>query len=169
MVALPYAWRGALYESDDRDGAVIFSSWRPVLDAFLSTVAVLLVFIPWLVFLFVTTFYGQSAGFSIPFYVVLLPCVWLGAAVGFMGQGLSSSMPVGRETPEGPRYQLAALAQRPGTRLSALLLSRRLVASLPAGSVVVAVAADEGLAAGYTALGFTRGRGKRLSMVSGTS
>ncbi len=57
------------------------------------------------------------------------------------------------------------LSQQPGTRLTALMLARRVVAALPAGTVV-AVAADD-LARAYERLGFTRGRKRRLYLVVG--
>ena len=87
---------------------------------------------------------------------------------GFLVLGSSSmGVPAGRETPRGDRYQIAALAQRPGTRLSAIQLALQLRDSLPTGAMLVAVADNDRLLEGYVRLGFTRGRGRRVHWIAG--
>lgn len=90
--------------------------------------------------------------------------MWLPFFLGLtqLHSGSLSMTPVGPETPRGDRWQVAALAQHPDTRLSALLLTRRLLASLTPGSVVVAAAADDRLQGAYQRFGFTRGDAKRV-------
>lgn len=77
--------------------------------------------------------------------ISLTTLVWVPFALGLtqLNAGALSMTPVGPETPPGDRWQVAALAQRPGTRLSALLLTRRLLTALPRGAVAVAAAADD--------------------------
>ena len=62
----------------------------------------------------------------------------------------------GRETPKGRIVALTSLAQRPGTAMSALLLTRRLIERARPGDILVACAASEDLAAAYERFGFTR-------------
>lgn len=73
--------------------------------------------------------------------------------------------PVGKETPPGSRWLVANLAQKPGTEMSAVLLTRALIRTVPRGSVLVATAASEPRADDYQRLGFTRGRGRRVYRV----
>ena len=61
---------------------------------------------------------------------------------------------------------VASLAQRPGTGSSALLLTRALIRALPPGKILVTRAGSEKLARGYERLGFVRGRGFRVYMIT---
>ncbi|WP_216692967.1 hypothetical protein [Dietzia psychralcaliphila] len=156
----PYVLRRAVYESADRDGMVIFCRYRPVLDVVVATVLGL-------------AFFGLGFGaFVAEFDHRPLVLVVLGGILGvvlagarLMSGGLSPTDAVGPDTPDGRRWAIMALAQRPGTRYSALLLTRRLISSLPAGDVVVAVAADELLAGAYARFGLTRTAGRRVHRV----
>ncbi|MET3862674.1 hypothetical protein ABIE38_003620 [Dietzia sp. 2505] len=156
----PYVLRRAVYESADRDGMVIFCRYRPVVDVVVATALGL-------------AFFGLGFGAFVAEveHRVLVVAV-LGAVLGLIGigallmsGGVAPADAVGPDTPEGRRWAIMALAQRPGTRYSALLLTRRLIASLPAGDVVVAVAADESLAGAYARFGFTRTAGRRVHRV----
>ena len=72
---------------------------------------------------------------------------------------------VGPETPPRNVHTVMGLSQLPGTRLTALMLARQVVAALPAGTVVAVAAATDDLARAYQRLGFTRGRKRRLYLV----
>lgn len=160
LVIAPYMLRRAVYESADRDGMVILCRYRPVADVVLATALSL-------------AFLGLGAGAFVAgaeyrLVVVAVMGAGLGVVVAgalLMSGGLSPTEAVGPDTPDGRRWAVMALAQRPGTRYSALLLTRRLIAALPAGDVVVAVAADESLAGAYARFGFTRTAGRRVHRV----
>lgn len=160
LILLPYLARRAVYESSDRDGMVIFCRHRPVADVLL-VMAVMAVVLG----------IGGVAE-------LLLPGPWRGGLVFsgvvfgslvvgmvLMRRGMPMADVVGPETPEGRRWAFMGLAQRPGTRYSALLLARRLLAGLEPGDVVVAAAADDRLVDAYERFGFTRTRFRRVHRV----
>ena len=163
---LPYIARGALWESADRDGMVVFGRYRPALDVLLSVAVVLLGFGIGIAALVLGAFVAGPTGLLVVLLLVLLVFGTIGAGALLLLTGSSLTGSVGRETPRGRRWTLMGLAQRPGTRLSALLLARQLLDEVPAGGVVVAVAGSPELAAGYTRLGFTRGSGLRVHLVA---
>lgn len=73
---------------------------------------------------------------------------------------------VGPETPAGTRWVVSSLAQRPGTRWSALEAVLARITSLPSGSVAVAVAATARLQHVYEKRGgFTKGDHLRVFRV----
>ncbi|MDO9395698.1 MAG: hypothetical protein Q7T71_04045 [Herbiconiux sp.] len=163
---LPSVLRRGLWETADRDGMVVFARYRPVLDAVLAVAVVALGFAAGIAVLVAAGAVWGVAGVLVVLLLMLLlfGVVALGGVLLLAASLSSFSTAVGRETPSGRRWTVMALAQRPGTRLSALLLTRRLIAGHPAGSVVVAVAASPELAGGYERLGFTRGRGARVHL-----
>lgn len=154
LILIPYAVRRQLFETDDRNGMVVFGPFSMVKDAVILAV----VMSP----LIVVNVWAPIAWGPLSGLVVLLVVTGF-LLVGFLVLGSSSmGVPVGRETPKGDRYQIAALAQRPGTRLSAMQLALRLRDSLPVGAVLVAVADNDRLLESYVRLGFSRGRGRRV-------
>lgn len=162
FIVVPYVLRRAVYESDDRNGVVFFGRYRPILDVVL---AILLTLVTMVV---LTRLDDVSGGRLFALHVPLLVVIAFlayGAAGILRGAGSLASV-TGPETPSGDRYAMMALSQRPGTRLSALGLARRLIQGLPEGSVIVAAAADEALARRYERLGFTRGEGLRVYRVA---
>lgn len=159
LILIPYAVRRQLFETADRNGMVVFGRFSMVKD----TVILAVVMSP----LLVLNAWAPIAWSPLSGLVVLLVVTGL-LLVGFLVLGSSSmGVPVGRETPKGDRYQIAALAQRPGTRLSAMQLALRLRDSLPVGAVLVAVADNDRLLESYLRLGFTRGRGRRVHWIAG--
>lgn len=158
LTLLPYALRKTVYESRDRNGMVIFGRYRPVADVLLAIPFALLIIV---VMFTAVGLVGASFGF-IGLFVALIGVG--GFVIGALSMSSASSLTaaVGPETPAGPRWTVMALAQRPGTCLSALLLTRGLIRSLPKGSTVVAVTGSDELAAGYARLGFVRGKGPRI-------
>lgn len=111
LILLPYAIRRQVYESADGKGMVIFGPYRLARDV--AILAVLLLPVLALYFWALVTF-G-------PTHASVLWAVGMGLlSIGLAGIGRGSMvMPTGSETPEGDRWQIAGLAQRPGTRLSA--------------------------------------------------
>lgn len=161
FMVVTYALRRAVYESDDKDGVVFFGRHRPVLD-------VMLVIPLGLGTMFLLDRASRGYLLELPLPVLLAVVAFLGYGMaGFLSGSGSLSTITGPETPPGDRYAMMALAQRPGTWMSAISLARRLVRGLPEGCVVVAAAADERLAERYERLGFTRGEGLRVYLVTG--
>ena len=144
LILIPYAVRRQLFETADHNGMVVFGPLSLVKDTVIlaAVMSPLLVINAW-----APIAWGPLSGL-----IVLLILTGL-LLVGFLVLGSSSmGVPVGGETPKGDRYQVAALAQRPGTRLSAMQLALRLRDSLPVGAVLVAVADSDRLLEGYVAL-----------------
>lgn len=154
-----YAPRGQVYESPDRDGMVIFGRYR----LWVELVAGALIFVAGtlIAFSLIPVVGPATVGVVAVFFSLLL---WLGIAQ--MGSAAMAGTPVGSETPKGDRWQTAALAQRPGTRFSALLLTRQLIDSLPTGDIAVAAAADDRLLHAYEKFGFTAGKSRRVYRVA---
>lgn len=154
LILVPYAARRHLYESADRNGLVVFGPFSLIKD----TLIIAAVMAPFFVlFSWASGIWGPTG--SLVFLVALTSILLAGL---FAFGSSSMGVPVGRETPKGDRYQIAALAQRPGTRLSALQLALQLRDSLPPGAVLVAVADNDRLLEAYTRLGFTHGGGRRV-------
>lgn len=154
-----YAPRGQVYESPDGNGMVIFGPYR----LWVELVAGALIFVAAMLvgFLLIPVLGPATMG------VVSVVCsLALGLGIAQMGSGAMAATPVGSETPKGDRWQAAALAQRPGTRFSALLLTKQLMDSLPTGAIVVAAAADDRLLRAYQQFGFTAGKSKRVYRVA---
>ncbi|MFP7834883.1 hypothetical protein [Marisediminicola sp. LYQ134] len=155
---LPYALRRVLYRSRDGNGMVIFGRYRPVFDFVLAIALALLIF-------------AGMVATAVALWVTVGPLGVLAAALLFVVIGIAPlammstagfTMAVGSETPPGQRWTVMALTQRRGTRMSALLLARRLLEAVPPGALVVAVADSPALADGYVRLGFERGAGPRV-------
>lgn len=99
---------------------------------------------------------------------VLAVVVWLGvgAVVVLVCNGAGSALTIVRSgRPRGQRWVIATLAQRPGTRLSAVLLARDLMAQLPVSAVLVSAAGSQQFLDHYLRLGFTEGRNRRVHRI----
>lgn len=159
LIALISGAMGQLYESEDGHGVVIFGRHRLWLEALIAGV----IFLLGMTLVFVMIPVIGPAPVAVVSSLVGLAFV-LGIAQ--LAPGAQSTTPVGAETPAGDRWQVGGLAQRPGTRLSALVLARRLIGSAPTGTVIVAGAADDQLLTAYERFGFTRGRSKRVYLIA---
>ncbi|HEX7349646.1 hypothetical protein [Brachybacterium sp.] len=81
-------------------------------------------------------------------------------------RGGGSMVPRGPETPDGPRWEIAGLAQFSGTRLTGIQLALRALDTVPpAGAVVVATANSANLYRQYQAFGFTGGQKHRVHKI----
>ena len=89
----------------------------------------------------------------------------VGAVIALVQPGGTTLSASGPETPKGDRWMVAALAQLPGTRMTAVMLARRLIEQAPPGSIIVAAAATDALLARYVRAGFTAGRARRVYRV----
>lgn len=103
----------------------------------------------------------------------LLACaaILLALVVGFLPllprEG-GSVFPWGPETPKGQRWEIAGLAQLPGTHLTAIQLALRVIDTVPpAGAVIVATAGSARLFDQYQRFGFTPGPKHRVHKVIG--
>lgn len=160
---MPYTLRHVVYESPDRDGMVILARHRPWLDVLLALPFAVVAGAGMLVFLVVALLVPWSFLLIMGVFAAL---VWGSVA---MMSGASFSRAVGAETPAGTRWGMMSLAQRPGTTMSALVLTRQLLRTLPAGAVVVAVDGSDALADGYARMGFVRGSGPRVHWAATTA
>lgn len=175
LTVLPFMLRGAVYQSEDRNGVVFFGPHRPGLDLGISLIVTLLflpvialvpvTFLSLLITILVT---GEWSATQLTILVTsgVLLCGCIYGAGAFL-RGSPADGVTGNETPPGERYAIMGLSQRDGTTLSALLLTRALIRSLPKGKVLVFRAGSESAAAGYARLGLTRGRGLRVFLVTG--
>lgn len=177
LTVLPFVFRRAVYQSDDKNGVVFFGPHRPIVDAALALIlAVALLpifsafFFAFIGLLSLVTDLLLDASMAIALGGVLM--LLIGAAgfgaYGMMAflQGSSFQGVTGPETPKGDRYMVASLAQHPGTGRSALLLTRALIRALPPGKILVTRAGSEKLARDYERLGFVRGSGFRVYMIT---
>ncbi|NYD67444.1 hypothetical protein [Agromyces atrinae] len=163
LTLLPYALRRTVHLSDDRTGMVIVARWRLVLD-FALTFAIMIPLYAVIIVLAIAASSITVFGFLGVFAVVSV--FFAIGIVTLTGRTSAFTFPVGSETPRtGPLWQVAGLAQLPGTRLSALMIARRVIRSLPPGSVVATVAASEELLDAYVRWGFTRGQSRRAFLV----
>ena len=164
VVVLMSVARRGVYQSDHRNGMVILARWRPALEGLLlvgimlldGMVLCLISGLLWLV--------DPRLGPA----VLAVAGVWIGAGAVTLAQGQQAATPISTQTPTtGERWQVAALAQRPGTRLSALLPTRQLIADVvPPGDVLVAAAGTEQLEQAYMRAGFTPVGRRRLYRVA---
>lgn len=151
----------------DRTGFVIVMRNRAVLMQLLGVVAILPFVVLMIVILGIVAFLPWWANAAV-WLLILLAGLWVFiSAVLQLATSAGALTVTGRETPKGDRWLVAAMAQAPGTSLIAVLLTRRLIAALPAGSIVVATAASGQLLLRYLSLGFTQGKGKRVHLVVG--
>lgn len=165
VAVLCYMLRRAAYLDATRTGVVIIARYAPILDMLLA----LAVVVP------ASMLVGAVAGVAEAAGGAALPVVWLARGVtywflaGVLVLAVSSpgsiASTVGPETPPRNVHTVMGLSQLPGTRLTALMLARQVVAALPAGTVVAVAAATDDLARAYQRLGFTRGRKRRLYLV----
>lgn len=166
VAVLCYMLRRAAYLDDSRSGVVIIARYNPVLDMLLAVAVVLPAS---LLFGALAGFAEAAEGAALLAWLVRGVTYWFLAAavvVAVSSPGSFAST-VGPETPRHNVHTVMGLSQQPGTRLTALMLARRVVAALPAGTVVAVAAATDDLARAYERLGFTRGRKRRLYLVVG--
>lgn len=158
LILVPYAFRRQLYETRDRTAMVVFGPYSPLKDS-LIIVAVLAPLL--LIWVSVVGYLPRP----VPEAVLISSAAVFASGVIIIGNG-SMGLPVGLETPKGSRYQVAALAQRPGTRLSGIQMTLRLRDALPTGSVLVGVATSDQRLRQYQGLGFTKGNARRVYWVA---
>ncbi len=159
LSVIPGTLRRGLYLDPSRTGMVMLYRSHPILDA--------LVLLPVMMVAFAAYFGAASALMSLAGWLALsLPAVTLMFMVGLLfllPRGGGSLFPWGPETPKGQRWEVAGLAQLPGTRLTGIQLALRVLGTVPpAGAVVVATANSADLYRQYQAFGFTGGPKHRV-------
>ncbi|KAB1639099.1 hypothetical protein [Pseudoclavibacter terrae] len=154
---LPMTLRGGLYLDESRTGTVLFARRRPILDGLVVVLVTAAAFVLWVAcILLFDTMLMLLLGMLV--YAALL----VGAVIALVQPGGTTLSASGPETPKGDRWMVAALAQLPGTRMTAVMLARRLIEHAPPGSVLVAAAATDALLERYVRAGFTAGRARRV-------
>ncbi len=154
---LPMTLRGGLYLDESRTGTVLCARRRPILDGLVVGLVTAAAFVLWVAcILLFDTMLVLLLGMLV--YAALL----VGAVIALVQPGGTTLSASGPETPKGDRWMVAALAQLPGTRMTAVMLARRLIEHAPPGSVLVAAAATDALLERYVRAGFTAGRARRV-------
>lgn len=155
---IPSLLMGRVYESSDTHGLVLF--WRRRRNRAVIAVAVLAgVLIYGLLF-----WWSRSAPdtvLGIGWGALLLMVVW----PRIVGLHRMNTRDTGSETPQGHRWHIAGVVQRPGTRMSAVLLAWALMDTVPRAGVVVAAAPDKKTFKALQRFGFSPGNHKRVFML----
>ncbi|MGQ4510692.1 hypothetical protein ACUH9X_08145 [Dermabacteraceae bacterium P13147] len=158
---LPIFLRKGLFIDETRTGIVTACRRRHALDIAIAVPVVVVVFLAgWLILRLVLTD-------SRAFYVLLAACVlmWFAAATTF-----SSRQKVGKQKVPELRgrecWEIANLAQMPGTRLTALLLAREVISTIPPDAVIVTTPRSERLRDFYARFGFKPGPGRQMHMIA---
>ncbi|MCT1436229.1 hypothetical protein [Brachybacterium paraconglomeratum] len=163
LSVIPGTLRRGLYLDPTRTGMVMLYRSNPVLDV--------LVLFPIMLITFGAYFAAATALVNIAGWLALaLPVATGMFMIGLLfllPRGGGSLFPWGPETPDGPRWEIAGLAQLPGTRLTGIQLALRALDTVPpAGSVIVATANSEDLYRQYQAFGFTGGPKHRVHRIA---
>lgn len=163
LSVIPGTLRRGLYLDPTRTGMVMLYRSNPVLDV--------LVLFPIMLIVFGAYFAAASALTNIAGWLALsLPAATVVFMIGLLfllPRGGGSLFPWGPETPDGPRWEIAGLAQLPGTRLTGIQLALRALDTIPPeGSVIVATANSEDLYRQYQAFGFTGGPKHRVHRIA---
>lgn len=160
------ALRRGLFLDRTRTGMVLLYRSDPLLDVLLVLPIMGVIFgisltVPVLLFLLFPGLWTLLTILGVPVVLFL-------GAVFLLPRGGGAVSPFGAETPAGPRWELAGLAQLPGTRLTGIQLARRVVSQVPpAGAVVGATAGTHALYRQYLRHGFHPGAKHRVYKVIG--
>lgn len=161
MSILPGMLRGGLYLDPSRTGMVMLYRSSMLLDVVIATPFVLVCFVLLGLARAVLALALPGVAATLAVFVVAVA-----GALFLIPRGGGSVVPWGPETPKGPRWEIAGLAQLPGTRLTAIQLALRALETVPPrGAVVVATANTELLYRQYQRFGFTGGLSRRVHKV----
>jgi hypothetical protein len=162
MAVLPATIRGGLFLDATRTGMVLLLPMNLALDLLMvlpitGTLAAVVTFGALL------TATSSNAVPALLVLTALLMIAGLAGALFLLPKRGASTLPFGPETPAGPRWELAGLAQLPGSRLTATQTARRVLATIPpAGAVIVATANTPAQFQQYQRFGFTGGDKRRV-------
>ena len=157
---VPMTLRGGLYLDESRTGTVLFARRRPIRDGLVIGLWTAAAFVLWVASILIV-----DAVVMLLLGMLVYAALLVGAVIALVQPGGTTLSASGPETPKGDRWMVAALAQLPGTRMTAVMLARRLIEQAPQGSIIVAAAASDALLARYVRAGFTRGRARRVYRV----
>lgn len=162
MTTIPGTLRRGLYLDPTRTGMVMIYRSNQLLDALIVMPIVFAVMIGYMGL-------APSLIWSIaPDSMVgpLFAAISLLLVVGILfllPRGGGAMFPFGPETPKGDRWEVAGLAQLPGTQFTAIQLALRALETVPpSGAVVIATANSSKLVRQYQAFGFTEGKSNRV-------
>lgn len=166
VAVIPAALRRGLYLDRTGTGMVVLYRSALLLD---TLILLPLIFPAMLAAIAVTVaFATQMPLWATAALVLAVIFLAMTGLVAIQPQKGGSTVPWGPETPDGERWELAGLAQLPGTRLTALPLAMRVVREVPPeGAVVVATANTPEQYRQYQRLGFTGGPKRRVRRVVG--
>lgn len=162
LAAVVAASQRRLFVTKANDGMFILSRHPPIADA-LITPAFLILIVVLVAAPFALVGVDPTAPILITMatlLVFLLPYFAVNRPTKRIWQS-----PITNNTPPGSRYLLGSLAQKTGTRFSAMFLARTVIVSLPPGTVIVSIAANTTLLRQYVRLGFTEDLDNRVHIV----
>lgn len=146
------ALQGGVCLSPDRNGTVLIYRHRLWLNVLIT---VLLVTVPAMTLAVLAVATNSPALLNL--ITVGLWVFLAGVVVGVLAVGPNRAVftfSAGSGTPRGRRWLITAVAQRPGTTMSATQTALRRIRELPSGDVLVVIAGNQALAARYQRLGF---------------
>lgn len=166
---LPGTIRRGLYLDDTRTGMVLLYRSRLLLDLLLITPLILVVAIAYPTLVLPTAITVLGVPGTLIAHLLAFGVAITGLVPLMPGSG-ASMLPWGKETPTGQRWEIAGLAQLPGTRLTATQLAHHALATVPPpGAVIVATAGTQALQERYVRAGFTVGPQRRVHRVIGAA
>jgi hypothetical protein len=164
LAVLPATVRGGLFLDATRTGMVLLTPYNLALD--LLVLLPLMLPIAGIAGIAVGALLTAGSFNALPVLFALAVLVGIVALAGLwflLPKRGTSTMPTGPETPLGRRWEIAGLAQLPGTRLTAVQTARRVLATVPPpGAVVVGTANTPALFEQYQRFGFTGGPQRRV-------
>lgn len=166
VAVIPAALRRGLFLDRTGTGMVVLYRSALLLD---TLILLPLIFPAMLAAIAVTmAFAAQLPLWATVAIVLVVIALAMTGLVAIQPEKGGSMVPWGPETPPGEKWELAGLAQLPGTRLTAVPLAMRAVREVPPeGAVVVATANTPEQYEQYQRLGFTGGPQRRVHRVVG--
>ncbi len=165
LAVLPATIRGGLFLDATRTGMVLLAPINLFLDLFV----LILVAGTFTAVIASGAVLIAAALNAVPALLVVTAVLMIAGMTGALSllpRRGGSALPFGPETPTGPRWEMAGLAQLPGTRLTAVQLARQVLTTVPpAGTVIVATANTPAQFQQYQRFGFTGSDKRRVHLV----
>ncbi|MBV7411459.1 hypothetical protein KRX56_01715 [Dermabacteraceae bacterium TAE3-ERU27] len=158
---IPIFLRKGLFIDGTRAGIVTVCRRRHVLDIAIAMPVVVVVFFSgWLILRLLLT---DSGAFCVLLAAYVLMCLAATTTVSSRQKVSKTKVPElhGKEC-----WEIANLAQMPGTKETALLLAREVISTIPPDAVIVTTPLSERLRKAYENFGFKPGPGLQMHMIA---